>query len=82
MRCLPAATAADPTPCCMPLPSCRFCQMMWRLNFLVFFCCVVLDNHYMLYYICPMHTIFTVMVFLALWLGNKYNKSLHWLVFK
>ena len=34
--------------------------MMWRLNFLVVFCCIVLRNDYMLYYICPMHTIFTV----------------------
>jgi 10 TM Acyl Transferase domain found in Cas1p len=39
---------------------CRFCQMMWRLNFLVLFCCIVLRNDYMLYYICPMHTLFTV----------------------
>lgn len=34
----------------------RFAQMMWRLNFLVFMCCIVLDNSYMLYYICPLHT--------------------------
>lgn len=32
----------------------RFCQMMWRLNFLVLFCCLALNNSYMLYYICPM----------------------------
>ncbi|XP_052482924.1 protein REDUCED WALL ACETYLATION 1 [Gossypium raimondii] len=44
----------------------RFAQMMWRLNFLVFFCCVVLNNSYMLYYICPMHTLFTLMVYGAL----------------
>lgn len=84
--------------------------MMWRLNFLVLFCCLVrragerdsrilqlpppplrhkwqnlrcvaslhinmalfavppslvqaLNNSYMLYYICPMHTLFTVMVY-------------------
>eukprot|EP00951_Prasinocladus_malaysianus_P031141 scaffold296781_cov51-Prasinocladus_malaysianus.AAC.1 len=37
--------------------------MMWRLNFLVFFCCLMLNNSYMLYYICPMHTIFTVFVY-------------------
>ncbi|GAA0145050.1 acetyltransferase [Lithospermum erythrorhizon] len=29
----------------------RFAQMMWRLNFLVLFCCIFLDNDYMLYYI-------------------------------
>ncbi|KAG1334912.1 hypothetical protein COCNU_03G010310 [Cocos nucifera] len=40
----------------------RFAQMMWRLNFFVAFCCILLNNDYMLYYICPMHTIFTLMV--------------------
>lgn len=38
-------------------------QMMWRLNFLVFFVCLVLNNSYMLYYIAPMHTIFTILVY-------------------
>ncbi len=53
----------------------RFCQMMWRLNFLVTVTCVVLENSYMLYYICPMHTIFTVFVYACLALGAKYNAS-------
>ena len=53
----------------------RFCQMMWRLNFLVTVTCVVLENSYMLYYICPMHTIFTVFVYACLALGAKYNSS-------
>ena len=37
---------ADPTPPAAgvkPTPAVRFAQMMWRLNFLVFFCCVVLQ---------------------------------------
>lgn len=51
----------------------RFAQMMWRLNFLVTACCIVLRNNYMLYYICPMHTLFTVLVYATLGIGSHVN---------
>jgi hypothetical protein len=51
----------------------RFAQMMWRLNFFVFFVCVTMKNEYMLYYIAAMHTFFTWGVFFCCWIGSKYN---------
>ena len=53
----------------------RFFQMLWRLNFLVFWVCVVMNNDYMLYYICPMHTIWTIFVYLVLLIGREHNNN-------
>jgi hypothetical protein len=51
----------------------RFLQMMWRLNFLVFFLCLVHQNTYILYYICPLHTFY----FLVTYLAMRVNKGLN-----
>ena len=53
----------------------RFCQMMWRLNFLCFFCCLVLQNDYMLYYICMLHTAFTVIIYATLGINSSINQT-------
>ncbi|CAJ1390495.1 unnamed protein product [Effrenium voratum] len=53
----------------------RTAQMMFRLNFLGFVACVVLRNEYMLYYICAMHTLFTVFVLAAMFIGHTLNSS-------
>ena len=53
----------------------RFTQMMWRLNFFVVFVCLTMNNEYMLYYICPMHTFFTWGVFIPLFMFKEYNDS-------
>ncbi len=56
---IPATRTAVPLPLPLPLGNFsyyyrtadfgigRFCQMMWRLNFLVLFCCLALNNSYM-----------------------------------
>ena len=51
----------------------RFFQMLWRLNFLSIVCCVVLNNSWMLYYICPMHTLWTLFVYVTLIIRHKMN---------
>jgi len=53
----------------------RFCQMMWRLNFLVLVVCLVLRNDYMCYYICPLHTLWTLCIYVGLGLGRTWNKT-------
>jgi|Transcript_208 hypothetical protein len=53
----------------------RFSQMMWRLNFFVLFVCIALRNDYVLYYICPMHTLFTLFVYFSLLIFKEHNTS-------
>eukprot|EP00759_Apiculatamorpha_spiralis_P031375 PhF_6_TR33020/c0_g1_i1/m.48666/K03377/CASD1; N-acetylneuraminate 9-O-acetyltransferase len=60
----------------------RFAQMMWRLNFFVVWACLALDNEYMLYYICMLHTTFTVFIYAGLGFYNSINQSFSGIVIK
>ena len=60
----------------------RFAQMMWRLNFFVFFVCATMNNEYMLYYICAMHTFFTWMVYLCCFAFSRLNHDTKVITFK
>lgn len=51
----------------------RVLQMLWRLNFLVFFLCLTHGNSYILYYICPLHTYFFLMVYAVMFIGKEKN---------
>ncbi|RNF14751.1 putative CAS1 domain-containing protein 1-like isoform X2 [Trypanosoma conorhini] len=53
----------------------RFCDMQWRLNFLVTAVCFTLGNQYMLYYICPLHTLFTLFVYASLYFFQGLNST-------
>eukprot|EP00298_Acanthocystis_sp_HF-20_P013371 c20317_g1_i2.p1 GENE.c20317_g1_i2~~c20317_g1_i2.p1 ORF type:complete len:357 (-),score=77.85 c20317_g1_i2:54-1124(-) len=53
----------------------RFCQMMWRLNFLVLVACAVLSNDYMCYYICPLHTLWTLFIYVGLGVKKNMNST-------
>ncbi|KAH9578034.1 Cas1p 10 TM acyl transferase domain [Trypanosoma melophagium] len=53
----------------------RFCEMQWRLNFLVAATCLMMGNEYMLYYICPLHTLFTLIIYGSLWCYQEMNST-------
>lgn len=55
----------------------RILQMLWRLNFLVFFLCMVMGNNYILYYICPLHTFYFFVVYTIMAICKKYNYTEH-----
>ncbi|KAL3822907.1 hypothetical protein ACHAXA_010690 [Cyclostephanos tholiformis] len=60
----------------------RVLQMVWRLNFLVFFLCLTHGNPYILYYICPLHTYFFFMVYAVMFIGKDRNYTKWWIRIK
>jgi len=57
----------------------RVLQMLWRLNFLVFFLCLTHGNPYILYYICPLHTYFFLMVYAVMSFQKEKNYTKYWI---
>ena len=53
----------------------RVAQMMWRLNFSVLLLMWTHGNTYILYYICPMHTFYFLMVYVTMYLYSTVNHS-------
>jgi hypothetical protein len=53
----------------------RLVQMFWRLNFSVLLLMWTHNNTYILYYICPMHTFYFLMVYATMYTYSSINTS-------
>ncbi|KAG5180755.1 10 TM acyl transferase domain found in Cas1p-domain-containing protein [Tribonema minus] len=58
----------------------RLLQMLWRLNFLVTLLCLALGNTYILYYICPLHTFYFLVVYAVMRVlpSTNYTTGVRW----
>ena len=63
----------------------RVLQMLWRLNFLVVFLVLTMENSYMLYYICPLHTFYFFLVYVVMSVKKETNHAkrggIRWKIF-
>ena len=53
----------------------RLLEMMWRLNFLVFWLCLMFGNSFILYYINPLHTFYFLTTFIVMRVGYQVNSN-------
>eukprot|EP01038_Epipyxis_sp_PR26KG_P007906 gene7906-10731_t len=60
----------------------RVMQMMWRLNFSVLLLMWTHGNTWILYYICPMHTFYFLMVYVTMYVYSSINHSKYGIRFK
>jgi len=60
----------------------RVLKMLFRLNFLVFVMCLMMNTDYVLYYICPMHTLWFLSVYFVMWIKSDWNSTPHLLGLK
>ena len=56
----------------------RLIQMLWRLNFLVFWLCMLLGNTFILYYINPLHTLYFFVSFVTCAVASRLNRETCW----
>jgi N-acetylneuraminate 9-O-acetyltransferase len=54
----------------------RVMQMLWRLNFAVLLLMMIHNNTYILYYICPLHTFYFLMVYSTMFIMQSVNHSM------
>ena len=57
----------------------RVVQMLWRLNFSVLLLMWAHGNTYILYYICPLHTFYFLMVYVTMYVYSSINNT-KWLI--
>ncbi len=60
----------------------RFWQMMWRLNFLVFWLIMVHGNTFILYYINPLHTFYFLLVYAFMYVFSSRNYERYFIRWK
>ena len=60
----------------------RLAKMLIRLNWLVFFICLVMDKEYMLYYVCPLHTFYFMVVYTTMAIFPEKNYEPFWMRLK
>jgi hypothetical protein len=53
----------------------RAIQMVWRMNFFVLLLCLTMNNPYIVYYICPLHTFFFFVTYATMALWSNVNRS-------
>merc|ERR1719420_2036473 len=51
----------------------RVMQMIWRMNFFVVFLCLTMDNPYIVYYICPLHTFYFLVTYATMVIWSEVN---------
>lgn len=55
----------------------RVLQMTWRMNFFCACLCLTMNNPYIVYYICPLHTFYFLLTYATMYVWKSVNRSQH-----